>query len=347
MMDLNIDNNKAFKMIKQNQHTICMSLVHEAIAPAKARGIDLEVILKQSNISAAELDVANARVCVQTYGDLWIHLAEAMQDEFFGLDATPLRRGSFQYLSKALIYCETIHQALEQILNFFNVMFTELKAQLVIENDFAKIVIQDAALPKSMFAYATYWMLVHSLMCWLSGQRIRLAFMHVKNTITTAHLDYQTRFCDDIRYQTHENALAFAKDYLNIAIKQDAQSCQLFLKNTPYNLLVRFKNPSAFSQKIRQQLLASSPHEWLDASRLAHYLHMSEATLQRRLRAEGLSYQQLKNSIRRDLAIDLLGHTAYSLQEISERLNFHDPSAFHRAFKKWTGFNPSYYRKKH
>ena len=71
---------------------------------------------------------------------------------------------------------------------------------------------------------------------------------------------------------------------------------------------------------------------------------MSEATIQRRLKSEGFSYQQLKNDIRRDMAIELLSNSQVSLQDISNELNFHDPSAFHRAFKKWTGVSPGAYR---
>ena len=71
---------------------------------------------------------------------------------------------------------------------------------------------------------------------------------------------------------------------------------------------------------------------------------MSTATIQRRLKQEGVSYQQLKNDIRRDSAIEFLTKTDKTLQDISDELSFHDPSAFHRAFKKWTGVSPGAYR---
>lgn len=79
------------------------------------------------------------------------------------------------------------------------------------------------------------------------------------------------------------------------------------------------------------------PSQWLELNELSQRLNMSEATIQRRLKNEGMSYQQLKNDIRRDTAIEFLTKTEKSIQDISDELNFHDPSAFHRAFKKWTG----------
>jgi AraC-like DNA-binding protein len=54
--------------------------------------------------------------------------------------------------------------------------------------------------------------------------------------------------------------------------------------------------------------------------------------------------RRVKNDIRRDMAIELLSNSQVPLQDISTELNFHDPSAFHRAFKKWTGVSPGAYR---
>lgn len=343
MMDLDINKNKDFKVISKDQHSICMSLVLEALRHAQAHGCSPNALLQRAGIAPELLNSTKARVSIQQYGNLWIELANAMNDEFFGMDRRPLRRGSFQFLSKILLHCEYLEQAIQQAIEFFNLMFDDLKADLIQHNGIAKIIIHDDS-SKPMFTYACYWMLLHSLMCWLSGQRIHLAFMQVKASIPIAHQDYQTRFCSDIRYQSRLNSLAFDAQYLKLPIKQDAASRYQFLQGTPHNLLVRFKNPYALSQQIRKQLLDLTPSEWLDLNELARRLHISEATLQRRLKAEGFSYQQLKNNIRRDRAIELLLHSNQSLQQISECLNFHDPSAFHRAFKKWTGLNPGHYR---
>lgn len=347
MMDLDINNNKDFKVIAKDQHSICMSLVLEALVHAQSQGFDIENMLQRAGIGTELLASSKARVSIQQYGNLWVEIANAMNDEFFGMDRRPLRRGSFQFLSKIVMHCEHLEEAIQQALAFFNLLFDDLQGELIQQDGIAQIVIHDQSVTKPVFAYACYWMLLHSLMCWLSGQRISLAFMHLKGSMPLAHQDYQTRFCTDIRYQSPLNALAFEAPYLKLPIKQDAASRYQFLQGTPYNLLVRFKNPYALSQQIRKQLLDLAPSEWLDLTELARRLHISEATLQRRLKAEGFSYQQLKNNIRRDRAIELLLHSQQSLQQISDSLNFHDPSAFHRAFKKWTGLNPGHYRSQH
>ena len=223
-------------------------------------------------------------------------------------------------------------------------LLDDFNSTCFVQENYAYIVIQDTQHPKRMFSYATYLMLVHGLMCWLSGQRIVLNCIQLKCHAPADDSDYKIRFCDDIQYNTDENYIQFDANYLNIAIKQDKKSWYQFIQHTPYNLLVRFKNPNALSHQIRKYFLQTSCTQWPELTELAPQFHISEATMQRRLKQEGTNFQQLKNDIRRDLAISLLGQNTLSLQAISEQLNFQDTSAFHRAFKKWTGLSPRTYR---
>ena len=60
----------------------------------------------------------------------------------------------------------------------------------------------------------------------------------------------------------------------------------------------------------------------------------------------GIPYQDIKDQLRSDLAIDRLCHSTLSVDEIGAELGFHDASAFHRAFKRWNGLQPGEYRKR-
>jgi AraC-like DNA-binding protein len=77
---------------------------------------------------------------------------------------------------------------------------------------------------------------------------------------------------------------------------------------------------------------------------LAKQLHTTASTLRRRLDEEGQPYQSIKDELRRDLAINYLSRSRDSVMDVAIALGFADPSAFHRAFKKWTGANPGEYR---
>jgi AraC-like DNA-binding protein len=68
-------------------------------------------------------------------------------------------------------------------------------------------------------------------------------------------------------------------------------------------------------------------------------------TLRRRLQAEGSSFRNLKDSVRRDIALERLRGTDLSVQEIAALTGFADSGSFRKAFHRWTGNYPSYYRR--
>ena len=71
----------------------------------------------------------------------------------------------------------------------------------------------------------------------------------------------------------------------------------------------------------------------------------SGPTLRRRLAREGTSYRQIRESCRREVALDLLSRTVLSIEAIAVRLDYCDSDAFRQAFREWTGMSPSSYRR--
>jgi AraC-like DNA-binding protein len=77
---------------------------------------------------------------------------------------------------------------------------------------------------------------------------------------------------------------------------------------------------------------------------IARELAMSDRNLQRALRNDGTSFQKLLDQVRRDLAISHLANPATSAGQVGFLLGFSEPSAFHRAFRRWTGKAPGAFR---
>jgi AraC-like DNA-binding protein len=85
-------------------------------------------------------------------------------------------------------------------------------------------------------------------------------------------------------------------------------------------------------------LLAAGPVRIDDVAR---DLGFSRQTLYRRLKAEGMTFEQLLDALRRRLALRFIRDEGLSVKEAAYRLGFSDPAAFSRAFKRWTGASPS------
>lgn len=77
---------------------------------------------------------------------------------------------------------------------------------------------------------------------------------------------------------------------------------------------------------------------------VAARLHLTDRTLQRRLQSESVSYQQLLDDTRCELARQYLSDERRSLTEVADLLGFADQSNLFRACKRWFGLPPGQYR---
>ena len=77
---------------------------------------------------------------------------------------------------------------------------------------------------------------------------------------------------------------------------------------------------------------------------VAARLHLTDRTLQRRLQAESVCYQQLLDDTRCELARQYLANERHSLADIADLLGFADTSNLFRACKRWFGMPPGQYR---
>lgn len=102
----------------------------------------------------------------------------------------------------------------------------------------------------------------------------------------------------------------------------------------------------SFSARVRA-LLVAEIERVPELGVAARTLHVSARTLQRRLAAEGTRYGEIVDSVRRQQCLERLEQGDASIAEIARLGGFSDPSAFYRAFKRWTGCTPRKYRSEH
>ncbi len=79
---------------------------------------------------------------------------------------------------------------------------------------------------------------------------------------------------------------------------------------------------------------------------VAKRFHMAARTLQRRLSESGTSFEELRDDLRRRVALEYVRSRELSLMQIADVLGFGEVSALSRAFRRWTGVSPREYRRR-
>jgi AraC-like DNA-binding protein len=325
--------------------TISMQLVREALLQTCPNGqADLGVLMR-AGIDPAQLELPQARVPAEAYARLWRLLARRCNDEFFAMDRRGLPVGSLAFLSRAAMAQPTLGEGLEVALGFLSLMLEDLQPSLVRQQSLAEIVINEPRdQPRRAFTYFTFWMIVHGVACWLAGRRIPILAIDLRCSEPSFCDDYRVMFSESLQFDRQRTRMIIAADSLDLPLKRTPQELQRFLAEAPGNILVKYRDPASLGRRVRNDLLHRHPNQWPDADALARQLCLSPSTLRRRLAEEGQTYQGLKDSVRRELAITWLSDLDPSMADIAERLGFADSSSFYKAFRKWFGCNPGHYR---
>jgi AraC-like DNA-binding protein len=100
-----------------------------------------------------------------------------------------------------------------------------------------------------------------------------------------------------------------------------------------------------FMEDLRSRIAAGIlAGEAVSLSASAVPLGIGPRTLQRRLRERGMTFRNMADDVRLDLARKMLADPNIALAEIAHRLGYSQPSAFHRAFRRATATTPRLFR---
>lgn len=99
------------------------------------------------------------------------------------------------------------------------------------------------------------------------------------------------------------------------------------------------------TDRVRAALLEGLPSAQFSSGQIARKLGMSRRTMQRRVEAEGTTFQALLRQTRLELARHYLAQTTLPTSQIAFLLGFAEPTSFHRAFRSWTGTTPDHVRR--
>lgn len=242
------------------------------------------------------------------------------------------------------MHCPDLQQALRLGFRHFHGLMPDFVPRLLIEGEVARVQLVGRLPPgpRQDYAQKAFLLFAWGLASWLVARRVPVQAVDYPGGQQRS--DSSRVYQAPIHFGQPHVGLRLETRWLALPVQQTPQSLGELLAGAPANLLVKYRDPSRLSERIRRLLRRHLAAELPSLDAVGQALGIAPQTLRRRLRDEGHGFQALKDDLRRDAAIGYLAQPGLTLVTIADRLGFAEASSFHRAFKKWTGVAPGEYR---
>ncbi|MBI2311323.1 MAG: AraC family transcriptional regulator [Betaproteobacteria bacterium] len=326
--------------------TIPMALVHGMLSGVRARGQASDAFLADAGIAPELIEQAGARVTAAQYIALFRSLIDRLDDECLGLLSRPLKRGSFALMARSALGAPDLETAIRRIAHTLRLVQDDVVLEPVREGGLAGLALRfiDPTVERPVFLHEYLLRVFWRLLAWLAGGRLRAARFDFAFECPPHVGSYDKVFPAPLNFGQPRSACWFDATRLRGPVRRDEAALRAFLADAQANIIVPPRGEERTAARVRDHLLLTQP-TWPGLAATANALHMSTATLQRRLAAEGTSFRALKDELRRDIAIVRLNTSTVPLAAVAQELGFTDSAAFQRAFKCWTGSPPGTYRR--
>jgi AraC-like DNA-binding protein len=142
------------------------------------------------------------------------------------------------------------------------------------------------------------------------------------------------------------NAITVPRDMWRLTLRRRDPVLRQMLEEQANDILARLPARCGLAFEVQRVLAARIAGGDTQIGAIARQLGVSVRTLQRRLAAEGVSYQELLDDARKEAAERYMTGSGFAICEIAYLLGFSEPAPFHRAFKRWYGMTPEGFRQK-
>jgi AraC-like DNA-binding protein len=322
--------------------TIPVRYAREALSQLRLDEPTRARILQASGVAPRLLRDARHRLTREQFERVYRHAIRAGGDESLGYAARPVPPGGYAFLVASLARCADLAACLEQS-NAFHRLFDprggwELSSTPSLTT--LRLAVHTRAQAGSILFLHSMLLTPSRTAAWLVGRTLPLSGL----TLPARFRPFagETRFLFGIAPDFGTIAeIRFASRQLELPVVRSPRDVASYLRASLRGFLLGAAGDPV-EQRVRNVLAEWKPFADAGIEQVARRLATSRPTLARHLQRIGTSFAALREELRRDFAIGLLGR-GLRVADVAERLGYSEPSAFQRAFKTWTGTTPGRY----
>ena len=311
----------------------------------KSYGYEPKKIFREFGIDPLIQERTEARVNFEQIVALWGKAAEITKDPCFGLKAAEHWHPSYMHaLGYAWLASLTLREALYRLASYLRIVTEGLSIDIS-ENhkDMGVYLISKLGAPlPSALVDASFAILMR--MCRANlGNELKPADVRFEQTTPSCADAFTDFFKIEVKFNADRDFISFQRQDTDRVLT----SSNPLLAEMSDQIVIRYlekMDDDNLTNRVKAGIIELMPSGKINDEKIADHLHIGIRTLQRRLQAEGTTFQTLVNETRQDLARQYLKDPTIRLEEIAFILGYSEYSVFSKAFKRWTGQPPSTYR---
>lgn len=328
--------------------TACIKAIRVCVLTAAQSGMSPLDVAKFLELDPELLQDSTARVHHSVVVRAWEELPNITGDANFGLRAAEIVAAAhFDIVDYVAAQASTMRGSIDCLLRHQRLLHEDLDVHLSMDEGEMRLQQRLRSVPRTPRHFAEFIVAIWVLRGrFLTGKTIplrRVYFQHAPPENIEMH---RRIFAAPLEFLHPHNGFTFPADYLDMPVRGGDPALGALLERHAADLLARLPQRDDVQSRLKASLFSRISNELPSMDDMAKSLGMSARTLQRALQSEGTTYQNVLDEVRRDMALEHLRDPQRTVSEIAFLVGFVEVGAFTRAFKRWTGENPSTYRRR-
>ncbi|MCZ2292534.1 MAG: AraC family transcriptional regulator [Burkholderiales bacterium] len=329
------------------QSTVAMSWVGTVLAAAQRQGVPREVLLAQAGLPPEALQ--QERWPIDHITRLWRAAVECTQNASFGLEAgSRVGPENFNVVGGLLQASATLREAIAAVQKYQRLISDGGRFQMVAGTPASWLIYhpRQGTLAFSPHQVEAVLAAVLSFIRGTMGAAVRPQQVQFSQPRIGPLSGYRAVFACPVAFEQAFNGVLLDNALLDAPMpRADPRRARLH-RHQAARRLAGLSQGGTLAQELRAWMAAVLASRVPTRAEAARALGVSERTLARRIEAQGLSFSGLLDAVRREAALQAVAQTARPLADIGQALGFAEPSAFWRAFRRWTGMTPAQWRQR-
>jgi AraC-like DNA-binding protein len=330
--------------------TVAASIVTDMLDYLGRRGVVVDDVARAIDLNLAALSKPDQRVPGATVERLWEEAARRTLDPCLGLHMGESHKsGALDILGYVVLSCRSARDVLDRLARYAVILNDGLGVCVAREVELT-VCRFDALISLDNYLTRAPRHPIEAMCAGVTVVMRHLAEHAIEpREITLCHSapadisEHRRVFGLDVRFDGAENRMAFLTSDLDAAVRSSNPALLEVFERHANAAIDQIDQQGPISRRVVRLLSERVKGTAPTLDELASALAMSARTVQRSLRLEGTSYQLLLDDVRRELAVRHLSVRGTSAAEVAFLTGFSEPSAFSRAFRRWTGTTPGAY----